>query len=257
MLIMSNQKYVTNKEELKEFSSVSWQVIIYVSLGIIVALLFDSFQIYGLIPEGIVRGIAGTADTMGLALAAIFTQIVFLVRKQSPYFKKILPDLGKPKAVSWVIGGFIGLGTAFLIQSLVHAYSNDPYGPIGVVYAFAFSNLDNTFAGLTVLIASTINQGRDGWRRYWKHPFYYGNAIMLILIPTVSIIVRFSTGFRPETNFLAGVESGLMDVDSVGAAIIFLFGTKLLHQPVPKVNDDLSTALKKMKAIISFSSKNR
>lgn len=206
---MDDHDYVTDKEELKEFSSVSWQVIIYVSIGIFIALIFDKLQLNGLIPEGIVRGIAGTADTIGLAIAALVTQIFYLLRKNSPSFRRMLPDLGKPRAVSWVIGGFVGLGIAFLVQALVFKFSSDPYGPIGVVYAFAFSNLDNLFAGLIVLIASLLNQGKEGWHRYWKHPFYYGNAIMLVLIPLASLSFRLITSFRPDTNFLAGVESGI------------------------------------------------
>jgi hypothetical protein len=106
---MNSHNYVTDKEELAEFSSVSWQVTIYVFIGISVALIFDRLHLNGLIPEGIVRGIAGTADTIGLALAALVTQIVFLLRKNFSSFKKIIPDLGKPRAVSWVIGGLMGL----------------------------------------------------------------------------------------------------------------------------------------------------
>ena len=78
---MREHEYITSKEELQEFSSVSWQVIIYVSIGIFIALVFDSLKLQGLFPEGIVRGIAGTADTLGLALAALVTQSIFLLRK--------------------------------------------------------------------------------------------------------------------------------------------------------------------------------
>lgn len=243
---MIQEDLVTDPEELNEFSSVSWQVILYVAVGIGVALLFDALNISGLIPEGVVRGIAGTADTIGLAVAALVTQIAFVLRERLPHSKKYIPDLGQPRAVTWVIGGFIGLGVAFLIQWLVFTLSSDPYGPIGVVYAFAFSNLDNTFAGVTVLFASVVNQGAKGWRRYWRHPFYYGNALMLLAIPAASLVFRILTGFRPETNFLAGVESGIMDVDSVGAAVIFLVATRFFQQPVPKVDDDLSGALHKV-----------
>ena len=249
---MNKHEYVTSKEELQEFSSVSWQVIAYVFIGILIALIFDALKLQGLFPEGIVRGIAGTADTLGLALAALVTQTIFLLRKHSNVLHRLLPNWGDPKAIAWIIGGFIGLGLAFLVQALVHRFSSDPYGPVGVLYAFAFSNLDNTIAGLTVLLASVLNQGMNGWRRYWKHPFYYGNAIMLILIPSVSVIFRLTTGFRPETNLLAGIESGIMDVDSVGAAVIFLIGTQFFNQPVPKVDDDLSDALNKLAKLLKF-----
>ena len=247
---MREHEYITSKEELQEFSSVSWQVIIYVSIGIFIALIFDSLKLQGLFPEGIVRGIAGTADTLGLALAALVTQSIFLLRKYSTTLHKVLPDLGDPQAVAWIAGGIIGLGFAFLVQALVYRFSSDPYGPVGVVYAFAFSNLDNTIAGLTVMLASVLNQGMNGWSTYWKHPFYYGNAIMLVLIPLVSVSFRLSTGFRPDTNLLAGLESGIMDVDSVGAALIFLIGTRFFKQRVPKVDDDLSDAFGKLSKLL-------
>ncbi len=249
---INTHEYVTSREELQEFSSVSWQVIIYVFVGILVAVIFDTLKLQGLFPEGVVRAIAGTADTLGLALAALVTQIVFLLRKYSIVLNKVLPNLGDPKAVAWISGGFIGLGLAFIVQALVHSFSSDPYGPVGVVYAFAFSNLDNTIAGLAVLLASLLNQGMSGWWRYWKHPFYYGNAIMLVLIPLVSVLFRLNTGFRPETNLHAGIESGIMDVDSVGAAIIFLIGTRLFNQPVPKIDDDLSGAFSKLLKFIKL-----
>jgi hypothetical protein len=144
----------------------------------------------------------------------------------------------------WRADGVVGV--AFIVQALVYGFSNDPHGPIGVLYAFAFSNLDNAFMGLVVLIASILNQGKEGWHRYWRHPFYYGNAIMLVLIPSIALLFRVVTSFRPESNFLAGVESGMMDIDSVGAAIIFLVSTRFLNKPVPRVDDDLLGAFRKI-----------
>ncbi|OGG30374.1 hypothetical protein A3A63_02920 [Candidatus Gottesmanbacteria bacterium RIFCSPLOWO2_01_FULL_46_9] len=234
-----------NKEELEEYSSVSWQVIIYVVIGTLVGLLFDRFHIFSFLSEGLVRAIAGTADTLGLTVAALVALGVRLARDNSKLVRKNVPDLGKPKAITWILGGLFGLAVAFLIQALVFTFSSDPHGPIGVAYAFGFSNLDNTFAGLSVLVAALFNHGKRGWFLYWKHPFFFGNAVMLFLIPCVALLYRLTTGFRPDLNFSAGVESGLMDVDSVGAAIIFLVATKHFGVKVPYVNDDLSDINKK------------
>ena len=243
-----------SKEELEEYSSVSWQVIIYVIIGTLVGLFLDRFHIFNFFSEGLVRAIAGTADTLGLTFAAILTILIARARTKSNWAKRYIPDLGNPKAVTWIIGGLVGLVAAFFVQALVFTFSSDPHGPIGIVYAFGFSNLDNTFAGLTVLIAALYNHGKRGWLLYWKHPFFFGNAFMLLFIPIISLAIRLVTGFRPELNFSAGIESGLMDVDSVGAAIIFLIATKHFNVTVPYVNDDFSGIHKKITDI--FSNKN-
>ena len=242
-----------SKEELDEYSSISWQVIIYVIVGTLVGLLFDRFHVFSFLSEGLVRAIAGTADTLGLMLAALVALGIGFARNNSKWAKKNIPDLGKPKAVTWILGGLFGLFVAFLTQALVFTFSSDPHGPIGVVYAFGFSNLDNTFAGLSVLIAALFNHGKRGWFLYWKHPFFFGNALMLFLIPCVSLIFRLTTGFRPDLNFTAGVESGLMDVDSIGAAVIFLVATKHFNVSVPYVNDDLSGIRRKILSIFKTS----
>jgi len=76
---------------------------------------------------------------------------------------------------------------------------------------------------------------------------------MLLLIPCVSLLFRLTTGFRPDLNFSAGVESGLMDVDSIGAAVIFLIATKHFNVNVPYVNDDLSGIRRKILSIFKTS----
>lgn len=240
-----------SKEELEEYSSVSWQVIIYVVVGTFVGLLFDRFHIFNFLSEGVVRAIAGTADTLGLMLAAFVTLMVSFARNHSQWIKKHIPDFGGPKAVTWILGGLFGLMIAFLVQALVFTFSSDPHGPIGVIYAFGFSNLDNTFAGLSVLAAVLFNHGKRGWFLYWKHPFFFGNACMLFVIPCVSLLFRLSTGFRPDLNFSAGVESGLMDVDSIGAAVIFLVATRYFYINVPYLNDDLTGIRKIIRRFIS------
>ena len=63
---------------------------------------------------------------------------------------------------------------------------------------------------------------------------------MLLLIPCVTLLNRLTTGFHPDLNVSAGMESGLMDIDSVGAALIFLVATKYFQATVPYINDDLS-----------------
>lgn len=235
-----------SNEELEEYSSVSLQVIVYVIIGTLVGLFLDRLQIFNFFSEGLVRAIAGTADTLGLTFAALLAVLVNYLRINSKWAKRNIPDLGEPKAVTWIFGGLLGLVIAFLVQALVFTFSSDPHGPVGIIYAFGFSNLDNTFAGLSVLIATLYNHGKRGWSLYWKHPFFFGNAFMLFIIPISSLIFRLTTGFRPDLNFSAGVESGLMDVDSVGAAIIFLIATKQFNVNVPYVNDDLSGIQKKI-----------
>lgn len=241
-----------SKEELEEYSSVSWQVIVYVIVGTLVGLFFDRFHIFNFLSEGLVRSIAGTADTLGLTAAALLTVFITYARAKSSWIKRHIPDLGKPKGVTWILGGLLGLVMAFFVQAVVFTFSSDPHGPIGVVYAFGFSNLDNTFAGLSVLIAALYNHGKRGWWLYWKHPFFFGNALMLLLIPCISLIVRLTTGFHPDLNVSAGIESGLMDVDSVGAAVVFLISTKYFRVSVPYVNDDLSGIHRKIKSFLSY-----
>jgi hypothetical protein len=252
--MMTDQQVEINLEqqEFDEYTSISWQVAIYVLIGTLVALLFDELGLFGYFPEGIVRAIAGTADTLGLALSAIFTWSVFQLRGRFSWAESRLSDRGKPKAVTWITGGLIGLLFAFLVQALVYEFAGDPHGPVGVIYAFAYSNLDNTVAGLTVLAATLVNHGvTDGWKRYWRHPYFAGNAFMLVLIPTIALLVRVLTHFRPELNLSAGIESGLMDVDSVGAAIIFLVATRVFKVPVPYVNEDLGNVYQKVRQRIA------
>lgn len=232
-------------DEKDEYTSVSWQILIYVAIGISLGFLFDRIGYSGYFSEAIVRAIAGTADTMGLMLAAILTVIVGWFRRRSVWADRNIRDMGNPKAVTWIIGGLVGLGLAFLVQSLVFKYA-DPYGPWGVIHAFAFSNLDNTTAGLMVFLGAVANHGfGDGWKRYWTHPFFIGNFIMLILIPLFAVLARVLGNFRPEMNFLAGIEAGLMDLDSVGAALIFLIATRRFKAKVPWINDDLKGLLNK------------
>lgn len=252
---MSEYKKISelSKDELEEYSSVSWQVIIYVIVGTLVGLLFDQFHVFNFLSEGIVRAIAGTADTLGLTIAALLTVLVAYLRSNSKWVKKSIPSFGEPKAVTWILGGLFGLLMAFLLQAFVFSFSSDPHGPIGVIYAFGFSNLDNTFAGLSVLAAALHNHGKRGWFLYWKHPFFFGNAFMLFVIPVVSLIFRLTTGFRPDLNLSAGIESGLMDVDSVGAAVIFLIATKHFGVKVPYINDDLSGIRKNILKIFKTS----
>lgn len=234
-------------DETEEYTSVSWQILIYVAIGIGIGLLFDRIGYLGYFSEAIVRAIAGTADTMGLMLAAIFTVTVGWFRRHSGWADRNIRDMGAPQAVTWIIGGLVGLGLAFLVQGLVFRYT-EPYGPWGVAHAFAFSNLDNTIAGLMVFLAAIANHGfSDGWKRYWTHPFFVGNFIMLVLIPLFAVLVRLLAHFRPEMNFLAGIEAGLMDVDSVGAAVIFLIATRGFKAKVPWINDNLKDGFKRKK----------
>lgn len=219
-----------------EYESISFQIIVYVLIGLGIALLFDRFNWQGYLPEGLVRMIAGSADTFGLTFAAIGIGLIAWLRQYLPR----LPDLGRPKALTWILGGLAGLVLAFGLQALIFALVADPHGPIGVIYAFGFSNLDNTMAGLLVLYAVLRNHGREGWRRYWQHPFFVGNALMLSLIFIGAILARVIGGFRPDLNIEAGLEAGIMDLDSVGAALIYILATRVFKVAVPEINPDLS-----------------
>jgi len=167
-------------DEKEEYTSVSWQIIVYVVVGICLGLLFDCMKFSGYFSEAVVRAIAGTSDTLGLMLAAILTVSISWLRSHSTWASRHLRDMGNPKAVTWIIGGLSGLGLAFLVQASVFRFA-DPYGIWGVTYAFAFSNLDNAVAGLMVFLAAVANHGLgDGWRRYWTHPFFAGNVFTTI-----------------------------------------------------------------------------
>lgn len=235
-----------SEEERQEYTSVSIQILFYVTIGLLIALVFDQLRLTGYLPDGLVRAVTGSADTLGLTLAAIIVYFWEKIRKAYPLASRKLSSLGEPKAITWIIGGLLGLGFAFFVQAIIYGFTPDPYAPIGVTYAFAFSNLDNTIAGLTVLVAAILNEGRNGWSKYWRHPFFVGNAIMLVIIPTVAVIVRTYVGFRPSSNTLAAIESSLMDVDSIGAALIFLFATRVLNYKVPYLDDNIRDAFNKL-----------
>ena len=225
-----------DEKELAEYSSLSWQVLVYVLLGIGLGFALDRLEIFGFVAEAVVRAIAGIADTLGLAIAGVITLVIRESRRRSTWANNHLPDWGDPKAVTWVIGGLVGVVIAVVLHALVFALSDDPFGPIGVIYAFGYSNLDNTMAGLFVLVAVLSNHGREGWRRYWRHPFFVGNAIMLLLIPAGALLIRLFAGFRPDLNSTAAIEAGLMDIDSFGAAVIFLVATRWFSIRVPYID---------------------
>ena len=229
-----------DQEEWAEYSSVSWQVLVYVLLGVGLGFVLDHFEVLGFVAEAIVRAIAGIADTLGLAIAGVVTLVVRELRRRWTWATHHLPDWGDPKAVTWVIGGLLGVMIAVVLQALVFTLSEDPYGPMGVIYAFGYSNLDNTMAALFVLVAAVSNHGREGWMRYWRHPFFLGNAIMLVLIPAVALLIRLFAGFRPDLNSTAAIEAGLMDVDSLGAAAVFLVATRWFGVRVPYIDKRFS-----------------
>ncbi|MBD3360541.1 hypothetical protein GF366_01935 [Candidatus Peregrinibacteria bacterium] len=224
-ILMEESSVCRKVDQLEEseravYQSISWQILIYVAAGLVVALMFDELGFIGYLPEGIVRALAGTADTLGLMVAGLIS----LLRGK------------EVKAPTWIIGGLVGLAAAFLLQAMVYQTPN-PHGPWGVIYASAFSNFDNAFAGVLVLVFALQNHGfKEGWRRYWRHPFYVGNAIMLAFIPLVDLIVRSFAGFRPDINFSSGLEAGAMDLDSVGAALVFIVATRRGVR-VPRIDD--------------------
>ena len=227
-------------KEWAEYSSVSWQVLVYVLLGVGLGFALDHLEIIGFVAEAVVRAIVGIADTLGLAIAGVVILVVRELRRRSAWGTHHLPDWGDPKAVTWVIGGLVGVVMAVVLQALVFTLSEDPYGPMGVIYAFGYSNLDNAMAGLFVLVAALANHGREGWLRYWRHPFFVGNAIMLLLIPAVALLIRLFAGFHPDLNSTAAIEAGLMDVDTLGAAAIFLVATKWFNVGVPYIDKRFS-----------------
>ena len=225
-----------DQKEWAEYSSVSWQLLLYVLLGVGLGFLLDHLEFVGFLAEAVVRAIAGIADTLGLAIAGVVTLVVRELRRRSTWATHHLPDWGDPKAVTWVIGGLVGLVIAVILQALVFTLSEDPYGPMGVIYAFGYSNLDNAIAGLFVLVTAVSNHGREGWMRYWRHPFFVGNAIMLLFIPAVALLIRLLAGFRPDLNSTAAIEAGLMDIDSLGAAAVFLVATRWFNVRVPYID---------------------
>lgn len=88
------------------------------------------------------------------------------------------------------------------------------------MFASAYSNFDNLFGSITYFIAQVEERGnfKKGWLSFWNHPYQVGNIFAVFFIGSISLIVRLS-GFTPIKNLLAGAEAGLMDVDSIIAAI--------------------------------------
>jgi len=234
----------TEERDEFQFSVAEFVVILsFIFSGTLLGAILDQLGILGFLPEGVVRALAGTADTLGFAFLGLYAFWKF--QRNPDKDTVVLNVFGLTRKYTrqsmneyrdWVRGGLIGLGIAFVLQGLVFGISSDPHGLVGVIYAFGFSNIDNFMGGLVVLIATIRCCGcNNGLRRYWTHPFYFGNAIMVIGIPIVTLIIRYLTGFRPDLNIHAGIESGLMDVDSIGAFLIFLLVTRVLRGGVPNL----------------------
>ena len=234
---------MTRKEkEGLQFSSLEFLIVLlFVISGTLLGAVLDRWGISGLLPEGVVRALAGTADTLGFAVIGLYVSGVFYLNPSKKKLKLKIFNLkreynktSKSEHNEWVRGGLLGLAIAFILQILVFNFSSDPHGPVGIIYAFGFSNLDNVMAGLIVLISLVKKYGlKSGSSLYWTHPFYVGNVIMVTLIPCVALLIRLFAEFRPELNLQAGIESGLMDIDSIGAFLIFLFATRVLDIGVP------------------------
>ncbi len=240
-----------SEEERDEFQFSAAEFLIVVSFviaGTLFGAILDHWKVFGFLPEGLVRALAGTADTLGFAILGLYVSQRFRV---NPALDKVVlrvfglkRDYSKDSLgeyTEWVKGGLIGLTIAFFLQAIVFRASDDPHGLVGVIYAFGFSNLDNSMAGLSVLRKAIMIYGwRNGLSRYWTHPFYVGNFIMIISIPLVSFVFRLLSGFRPDLNVQAGIESGLMDVDTIGAFLIFLLSTRVLDISVPAIETNRS-----------------
>lgn len=217
-------------------------ILVFVLAGTLLGALLDHLLILGYLPEGIVRALAGTADTLGFMVIGLYAFFVIKLRKNKVARINVLglkreftaDSIGE--YWSWITGGLIGLAIAFSLHGFVFLASDDPHGLIGVIYSFGYSNMDNFVAGLSVLVMALRQYDlRTALKWYFTHPFYVGNIIMLILIPVTSFLFRYSTGFRPDLNVNAGIESGLMDVDTIGAFVIMLLLTRLFKFGIPKV----------------------
>lgn len=174
-------------------------------LGIILGLIFDT---QGLaenhIAEAIVRLVSGTMDSISEILFLLFVTI------QGKNFNKIKP---------YVYGTFIGTVFAPICHFVIASSVINPYGTIGVIYAFAYSNSDNLFGALVLLTFLVFKYGsQDGLRKFWQEPFQRGNIFALVAIFIGAIIIR-TLGFYPNTNTLASIEAALMDFDTVIASI--------------------------------------
>lgn len=226
-------------------------ILAFVAVGTGIGYILDRMDIFGFATEAIVRTLAGTADTIGFAFLGLFS--LYRLRNLS----KVADGKNRAQAeyeaerigqnITWVAGGFTGLFIALILQYAVYGSPVDQFGRWGVLYAFGYSNLDNFMAGLFAWFAVMINHTEFHWwcrtRKYFRHPFYLGNSLMIAAIPSAALLVRIG-GFRPDQNLLAGIESGLMDVDSLGAFVIFFILTQLAgYKNYPALNTDLRVPL--------------
>ena len=80
-----HQHDALDEKEWAEYSSVSWQVLGYVLLGVGLGFALDHLEIIGFVAEAVVRAIAGIADTLGLAIAGVVTLVVRELRRRSTW----------------------------------------------------------------------------------------------------------------------------------------------------------------------------
>jgi hypothetical protein len=177
-------------------------------IGIVLGGIADLMGMAGQpLAEGPVRWIAGTTDSMA--------ELVYVYKKRR--------SGQRSRTEVYVFGTLIGTIVGPLLHLFVQTYSHHPYGPIGILYAFGYGNSDNLFGSLVFLLWC-LNQGptlRTGWKAFWSHPFQVGNIIAIICLPLAAYGVRMS-GFIPDTNLQAGLESALLDLDSVIAGLASL-----------------------------------
>ncbi|MFC1748276.1 hypothetical protein ACFL2V_05660 [Pseudomonadota bacterium] len=164
------------------------------------------------IAEGVVRLTSGTMDS--IAEIIFLWHLYFVVKK-------------KTSVNPYVFGTFLGTIAAPITHYLVRSSGYDPYGPIGSIYAFAYSNSDNLFGSL-VFLGWTIKRKRSfqkGWRSFIMEPFQQGNVISLISILILDVTARL-IGFYPVKNILSGIEAAIMDADTVIASLFSMASMK-------------------------------
>lgn len=181
-------------------------------LGIVVGWIADEL---GLIAnpfaEGIVRLTSGTMDSIAEMAFIMFAANGIKAKNNiKPY----------------VYGTFIGTILAPISHIIIRSLGVDPYGPYGVIYAFAYSNSDNLFGTLTFAIYKINKNGlKKGFKKFISEPFQIGNIFALSLIFVLDLAARLS-GFSPVRNLIIGIEAALMDADTVIASLFSVIGYK-------------------------------
>ncbi len=150
--------------------------------------------------EGFIRLIAGAGDSIA-ELSLLFISGLKGVRMGIR---------------SYIVGKAFGMLLGPILQFFVRISGLNPYGMAGTIYAIAYSNMDNMMGSFAYLITLVRRErsAAGGWRAFWHEPYQVGNIIAIGTIGTADLLTRFF-GFSPLRNIAAGLEAGIMDIDSL------------------------------------------